>query len=565
MATITNAVADGGAYPHYYRVWDFNTFFQDDAKGLNSRLTVNLGMRWEYFGLPSDINGAFTSIFPSLIAAGPIPGNSPATGTLLGFVVPSNYMGPVPQGVLRNIHSTPARNTPPLDNFAPRLGFAWQPLASSRWVVRAGAGYFYNRAAGSDTQVLYNSQPFEISPTPGPTLTLANPFVLPPTVPGPTGTPGFTPRWINFANNTNSGIANPTVAQSWVTPLQYQWNFNTQYEIKPSWIVTLGYVGSHGIHEAYGNSSIYYNAAPLASPTNPLNCGFDGVPTDCITTSTAANAPARVPNLGISPQATAAASEGNYKFNSLQATVRKQLSHGLQLEADYTWSRAFIGEAFGVPNASVSATSVCCLGPKYLYGLSTAYRPQRFVVNYHWDLPFGHAEGIKGKFVDGWSVSGVTIIQDGTPLNITDTRGGAAYGLANVSVSRAQYCPGMGVANIATSGSPEQRVLTRYLNAAAFCAPPAVGADGSTGFGNAGLGTILGPGQDNWDVALAKITTVGGLRENATLQFRAEFFNAFNHPQFANPTANAVSATFGQITSSSVNPRLIQFALKYAF
>jgi hypothetical protein len=108
-------------------------------------------------------------------------------------------------------------------------------------------------------------------------------------------------------------------------------------------------------------------------------------------------------------------------------------------------------------------------------------------------------------------------------------------------------------------------VLTRFLNLAAFCAPPAVGTGGSAGIGPAGLGTALGPGQDNWDISLAKRRTVGGIREDATLQFRAEFFNAFNHPQFANPTTNVVSAAFGQITRSSVNPRLIQFALKYAF
>src|SRR3984885_10526042 len=566
VSTITNAVADGGLYPHNYRVWDFNAFFQDDVK-INSRLTVNLGMRWEYDGLPSDINGAFSSIWPSLIQAGPYPGNSAADGTLLGFVVPKNYVGPVPNGVIRNIHSTPARNTPPLDNFSPRLGFAWQPLAgNTRWVIRAGAGYFYDRAAGGDTQVLYNAQPFEISPTPSPTLTLANPFNIPPTVPGPPGTPGFTPRWINFANNTNSNINNPTVAEIWQTPLMYEWNLNTQYEFKPSWVLSLGYVGSRGIHEPYGNATIYYNAAPLASPANPLTCGYDGVPTDCITTSTAANVPSRVPNLGMSAQATQAAAAGDYKFNSFQATLHKQLSHGLQLEGSYTWSRAFEAQPFGVPSAAVSSSSVCCLGPSYVYGLNPLYRPQRFVLNYVWNVPtFGNPHGFERRVVEGWGVSGVTIIQDGTPLNLVDTRGGAVYGLSGLSVSTAQYCSGMGPGNIATGGSLDSRVRSRYLNKSAFCTPPAVGADGSTGFGDGGLGTILGPGQNNWDISITKNTPVGGIHEDATLQFRAEFFNAFNHPQFSNPVTNVASAAFGQITSSAVNPRLIQFALKYNF
>ena len=100
--------------------------------------------------------------------------------------------------------------------------------------------------------------------------------------------------------------------------------------------------------------------------------------------------------------------------------------------------------------------------------------------------------------------------------------------------------------------------------AAAGATFPTVG-DG-TGYGNSSLGILLGPGQFNWDMSLTKTTKVGGIREDATLQFRTEFFNAFNHAQFNNPAVVDVSkATFGQITSTSVNPRLIQFALKYAF
>lgn len=91
------------------------------------------------------------------------------------------------------------------------------------------------------------------------------------------------------------------------------------------------------------------------------------------------------------------------------------------------------------------------------------------------------------------------------------------------------------------------------------------GVGGGNGFGNAGFGIALGPGQNNWDMALAKTTKVGGIREGATLEFRAEFFNTFNHPQFSNPAASVTSATYGKISSMSVNPRLIQFALKYSF
>jgi hypothetical protein len=96
-------------------------------------------------------------------------------------------------------------------------------------------------------------------------------------------------------------------------------------------------------------------------------------------------------------------------------------------------------------------------------------------------------------------------------------------------------------------------------------ADPIVPGTGGAGWGNTGVGIILGPGQLNFDTSLSKLTKVGGLNEGATLQFRAEFFNLFNHPQFNNPANNFALGNFGQITSTSVNPRLIQLALKYIF
>jgi hypothetical protein len=133
----------------------------------------------------------------------------------------------------------------------------------------------------------------------------------------------------------------------------------------------------------------------------------------------------------------------------------------------------------------------------------------------------------------------------------------------------------MSAANAATSGSVEQRLGGAnsggqgWFNKAAFCAPlvsPLAGDGLATGYGNSSLGIVLGPGQFNWDMSLTKTTKVGGIREDATLQFRTEFFNTFNHAQFSNPAVVDISkGTFGQITSTSVNPRLIQFALKYAF
>ena len=160
----------------------------------------------------------------------------------------------------------------------------------------------------------------------------------------------------------------------------------------------------------------------------------------------------------------------------------------------------------------------------------------------------------------------MTTIQNGTPLILIDERGGTAFipstNNDSLGYSRPQLCPGVSYGQIASPGGIESR-LNGYWNANAFCAPPVIGSDGmATAYGNMGPGVLLGPGQFNFDTALLKNTHIG---EKLNVQFRAEFYNLFNHPQFSNPAVVDSTATFGQITSTSVNPRLIQFALKYVF
>src|SRR5205823_2948683 len=138
--------------------------------------------------------------------------------------------------------------------------------------------------------------------------------------------------------------------------------------------------------------------------------------------------------------------------------------------------------------------------------------------------------------IGGWSISGVTTIQDGIPFTITDTRGGAIFGL---NTSRAQLANGVTYADIATRGDLKQRLGGAaggpgYLNAAAFTTIPIVGGDGTAGtggagWGNSGIAPILGPGQFNFDASLSKLIPI---HERSQLQFRGEFFNAFNHAQF---------------------------------
>ena len=563
-----------GGIVHGYYAKNANWFVQDDFK-VNSRLTVNLGLRWEYDGLPSDKYGNAVNLWLSAIRGVPVPGTSPATATGAGWVVPSNYdtktWGPLPAGVIQSDHTIGSRSGIPMDDFAPRFGFAWQPLSTNRFVVRGGYGFFFDRIPGNTIiHAIEQSPPYSITLDQGASTnqfsSLANPFQS-----IPLGT--FPTRWLNFANNTGSDLAQSALIDNPVTPLVYSWNMNFQYEIAPAWVVEAGYVGSHGIHQP--NTLHILNEALLASGASPING---------VTTNTVANARLRVPYLGFSPTGLQYSdNQGDYKFNSLQLTLRKSLSHGLTFQGAYTFSRAFTSTSYstGIPPGPGSANLGDPLNSRQMYGLNAQYRPERFVLSYGWDIPAGHARGALGVLVNGWNLSGVTTIQGGQPLSIIDSRGGGIFGLAGATAllaSRAQMASGSTYANLVTSGGVESRLGgpsggPGYINASALTTIPIIGADpnvpgtGGTGWGNSGVGVIFGPGQFNFDTTLGKTTRVGGIHEDATLQFRAEFFNLFNHPQFNIPAGLNFGApgNFGQITSTSVNPRLVQLALKYVF
>jgi hypothetical protein len=553
--------AGPGGIDHAYLDTNADWFVQDDIK-VNQRLTVNAGLRWEYDGLMSDKYGNSTTLWLSQLASDNNPAtfpSSPATATPIGWVVAPNYdsktWGPLPAGVLQRSNAVPTKNGTPLDDFAPRLGFAWQPIGGNKLVVRSGAGFFYDRVPGGRySQGITQGPPYSETLDQG---SATNQFASEavPFQSTPLGT--FPARWLNFANNQGSDLSQSFNVEHLVTPLIYQWNFNIQYQLAPTWMLETGYVGSRGIDQM--NSTQQLNGAALASAADPVNG---------IMMNTTGNVRLRVPYLGFQPTGLqAVTNQGDFKFNSLQATLRKQMSHGLTFQAAYTFSRAFTTQGNG-GQTNVNNP----LDP--VYGLNTNYRPERLVISYTYELPVGNLRGPLGVLAKGWSVSGITTVQDGQPLTLTDSRGGAIYGLPT---STAEIAPGMTYANLITPGGVESRLGgasggSGYFTASALTTVPIVGATpgvagtGGTGWGNTGVGILLGPGQLNFDTSIAKSTRVGGIHEDAVLQFRAEFFNMFNHTQFSNPATNVGSpGSFGQITSASVNPRLLQLALKYVF
>jgi hypothetical protein len=579
------------------RVFQLSSFIQDDIK-VNGRFTLNLGVRWELDQYPTENNGNLSNFWPSLTNTAPPPFVTSPGGageTLAGTMVPSTYTGIIPTGVYQSPLPYAEAKGAPWDNFAPRIGFAWQPTSSNRLVVRAGAGYFYNVLGGHDIARFDLSNPVHgVGTTNSPIASLYNPYAIAPGLvsAGP-GNFGFVPRWVDtstISNNPAAFCPGPPCSSNTATtmfdsnmtvPLTYEWNLNVQYEFLPSWVLEVGYVGSHGIHQASPGAAntaigadgspggIPFNYAQLAGVGAPcVSCSVtpNGVP---ITTNTTQNAILRVPYLGISPTASYDSTSSNYKYNSLQVTMRKQLSKGLQLQAAYTWARGFEQYAQGVNTYPYIVQSYA---PEYFV------RPQRLVVSYVWQLPLGHQKGFLGRVTDGWSWSGVTIIQDGQPLDLNDSTAGSIFGAKG---GNATLCPGFTAKTAVTSGSAMQRITNGFsgdgwLNSAAFCPAPTIG--NGTGFGTMGQGLILGPGQSNWDMSFEKLIKI---RETKNLQFRAEFFNIFNHPQFASfladsdPTDRQKSAgtggtsnggnLFGSINATSVNPRVVQFALKFLF
>jgi hypothetical protein len=246
---------------------------------------------------------------------------------------------------------------------------------------------------------------------------------------------------------------------------------------------------------------------------------------------------------------------GTSWYHSMQATLREKGSHGLSFQIAYTFSKAENNTTLFNDQNNLAID----------WGRATFDRTHRFVANFDYELPTHFQTGTwRSAMLSGWSLTGIVVVQSGLPMTLTDPRGGSVFGGAGISTLT--VCPGASAADLATSGRVQSR-LTGWFNTSPgiICAPPVIGSDGSRGYGNTGPSIVNGPGQFNTDFSLGKTTTVGGIREDAELAFRIEFYNAFNHPQFANPGTTFGTANFGVITQTSVAPRLIQFGFKYIF
>jgi hypothetical protein len=531
-----------GSFARDYRIADTAAYFQDDIRA-TSRLNLNLGVRWEFFGVPVDKQGRNSNFDFTRALAEP-----PPEGTVSGFIVGRHTPGSLPPEVMRAGNDT-LRQRRNLTNFGPRIGIAYQPIAGVRnLVLRAGYGIYFSRSAGILSFQNVLALPFgQID------LRLLELFSeatfqhpLPPILPA-SAFPLFVPRFADSQQTFTS--LDPRMRD----PYTQQFSLGAQYEFAPNYLLDIAYVGTKGTH-LIGNFGI--NQPLLASEDHPVHG---------ITTNTARNARARAPFLGLDTNVSQSTSGFASTYHSLQVSVTKRFSRGLQFTNAYTFSKSLDNQGQRTSGVLLSFGGVAGDQRDFSQnrGLSTFDRKHRLVSSVIWQLPtIKNSSPYLRAALNDWEVSGVLTLQSGMPLTITDTGAGRIYGRTN---SRAQFAPGFTSQNTALSGPVTHR-LDRFFNTDAFTTAPAIGKDGGTGYGNSGRGILRGPDQRNLDLALVRRFKLNPLGEAGNLEFRAEAFNFTNTPNFANPGTNrAVPASFGVISGTSINPRIIQFALKLNF
>jgi TonB dependent receptor-like, beta-barrel len=531
-----------GLFPKAERYTDFAGFVQDDYK-LTPRFTLNAGLRYEFFGPPSDIHGQLPNFDPVL--ADPNPSNA---GTLTGLVLASNYRGSVPAGVTRTGDTGLWQKD--YKNFEPRVGFAWQLHDQPDIVLRGGYGIYYQRLSGQLALDTIGAAPFALqvfrSAASNADSTLQVPFN--PALPPPSSFPVFVPRF------PDSSIFFPGISRSIRSPYLQEYGLDVQYSPARDLLWDIGYLGSYGSRLT---GCLQFNQAGLASPTNPIRGE---------TTNTLENLAQRVPFLGVGGGSFECETAFHSNYNALQTSVRKRLSHGTNFLASYTYAKS-LDVTSGGGNASPFDLSFITndqTDPNNAYGPSDFDRTHRFVLSFVQRTPDLHSGSwVARRALSGWRFSGIVVLQSGLPITVIDSTAGTAYG-NSVSEVRAE-CSG---APVASSGSLTTRI-NGYFNLAAFATPPAIGAEpGVTGFGSCGTGVVRGPHQRNLDLGVQREFR---RTERGNIEFRAEFFNLTNTPNFGLPVRDFAAAqaspnsTWGPISSTASNPRIVQLALKFNF
>ena len=520
---------------------NIEAYVQDDWK-VTHTFTLNLGLRYAYFAPPEDDNQVLDNFSPAAYNPNAAPLIDPTSGAFSsgqaatpqnfanGIIIAQNACNP-------NLFFTPPvppygptcspygdRVNPAYHTFAPRLGFAWDIFGDGKTALRGGFGVYYDRTLnGIEEQNSFANPPFlgnvNVNATTA-TDIFDDPTSLsstPPTAPvslHSTGTPQFQVPYID------------------------QWSASIQREIGPNTRVEVAYVGNRARH-LLGRLDL--NQVPLNVRGAAAN--------------TTANVNAIRPYLGYNViQEIAPLFRSNY--NSLQISANRRVGEGLNFGVSYTWSKTLTNSATDRSNA-----------PYDTYNLSGEYGPAAFsigqilVINYVYDLPFYRSQqGVVGHVLGGWEVSGISAFQSGFPTTVRQFNDPFnsfdwAAGTPNT------YPGGIGIDPSPVAPRPDRiggcsgpKTFNQYINTAAF-------TDAAGHFGDSGTGVCTGPGLNNWDISAIKNIKVS---ERFRMQFRSEFFNAFNHESFNSFDSEVDHATFGRLNGGH-DPRIIQLGLKLVF
>ncbi len=570
------SAAGTGSFQRNFRFKDIGYFIQDDYKILPN-LTVNLGLRWDYFAWPSETQGRMDNFVRALMGEGlfGIPtGNQGYTGyTISSKFKQLNPNFVIPGGITQVSNQDGIGAN--YNNYAPRVGFAWVPYKNHVTTsIRGGFGLFYNRSSTVMAQALVSGPPFNNSDlySFGSQGTLQDPFTFL-NLPPDSAYPIWSPR-VYDPNVTPSLLFN-AAAEKVGNPYTEQWNLSVQQEFAKDFLFELAYQGSNGVKLLEGLSQ---NQAGVASPSNPIRG---------ITTNLTAGAPGGSLNIqdrspvagmlsdeGLSVTASTASSH----YNALEATLSKRLSYGLQFVSAFTWSKNMDSDTVGYGGVGSAAVPPNDNNTTHHMSISGLDRTARFTTSAIDNLPnpIKNQGSFLGHFLDGWGIAGVFVTQTGGPISFqlsnTTSDSSAIKLQGNLTAS---LSPGATLNDVAGHGAAKNRLQNYFKTGgvgdgtnAPLCqqipgTPSALSCPGPISFGNIPTNTWLrNPGQKSVDLALTKTTKVW---ENYNVEIRADFFNAFNWVNFGGPDSGIIDATFGVINSTTVDPRVIQASAKVHF
>jgi hypothetical protein len=566
-----SSVSDSTGLTNFgYRAHDWIGFFQDDFRVM-PRLTLNLGLRYDYLGNNSEVHNLISNFDPSLLSPGAITAGGP--GLRAGFIAPEG----APGGAATPGVSPSTLTRGPGTNFAPRGGFAYDVFGTGKLAIRGGFGLYDQRIGGGSTLQVSGNPPYALSASNSglhAAQQLANPF---PVLPLPSQFPIFptfpTLNSINADGSPNySGnlLGVTALKRDMRPPYTESWNLTVAYQFLPGWTVETGYLGSHSLH-LLATQSI--NNALLVNTSNPARFG--------LATNSTSNRNTRVPYAGFSTGGIGEITDNAKSFyDAFLMTVSHRYSKGFFFKAAYTFSKT-IDNSLSSTGFDIGGTTA---GNQFLpdlnKGLADFDIRHRLVATYVYEVP-----GMHNRFANAvashWQISGITIMQSGLPGTITQSISNSLSGTSGYAL----VTPGC---NVVTGGDPGDHTNT-YLNVGCVSLTPQL--NGGQTFGP--LSTFEGPGtqtytitpggtgrlqgpvtrgffrapfEKRWDVALSKKFPLKMVSEKTSLEFRAEAFKVFNNPIFAGPSATAGTATYGRITSTVDNTgRQLQFAAKVTF